>query len=95
MTTFEKAMAGDGRAIERYFFDSKGATRSDEECHIIFNLKLDYQERLRRVAALREADSLNKQPRKATRPAVAHIPFELLISQVDAIHARALGVQLG
>lgn len=80
MTTFEKAMAGDERAIERYFFDSKGATRSDEECHIIFNLKLDYKERLRRVAVLREASSFSKQSRKATRLAVPHIPFELLVS---------------
>lgn len=94
MTTFEKAMTGDERAIERYFFTREGACRSDEESDIIFNMKVDYRVRLCCIAALREAQSLNKQPRKAARPAVSHVPFESLISNADVIHARALGVQL-
>jgi hypothetical protein len=53
MTTFEKAMTGDRKSVERFFFDSKGRTRSDKEADIIFNFKLAETERIARVAAIR------------------------------------------
>lgn len=93
MTTFEKALAGDRRSIDRIFFNSKGDCRSDEESRIIFNMSLPVEERLRRIAVLREARSFVKPAHKAER-SVAHVPFGALISSADMIHAHSLGVQL-
>lgn len=93
MTTFEKALAGDQRCIDRIFFNSKGSCRSDEEFEIVFNMRLPVAERLRRIAVLREARSFAKPARKIARPALS-VPFGALISQGDAIRARSLGVRL-
>lgn len=93
MTTFEKAMNGDGKSIEKVFFGSgNGRNLSDAECDIIFNVRLGHVEQLRRLSVVREAQSFRPKSRKRNEP--QYVPFDSLLTGEDTLRARALGVRL-
>ena len=94
MTVLEKAMTGDSKAIEQYFFKKDGSCRSDVEADIVFNQTLHYTERLRRIAVIREAQSFQRKATRTVKTRVSHIPFESRINEGDLLHARALGIRI-
>ena len=93
MNLIERALAGDAKAIDKVFFNSKGGTRSDDESDIVFNTNLPERERVRRIAILREAKFFTK-PQRTAKVASKHVPFDVLVGEFDAYHARAFGVRL-
>lgn len=94
MTTFEKAMTGDEKSIEQFFFGKNGSTRSEMESRIIFNFDLHYKERLRRVSIIRAAQSIQGVPSNETALRVSHVSFDNLIIANDTHHTRSVGIQL-
>ncbi|WP_158788597.1 hypothetical protein [Granulicella sp. L46] len=81
---------------ERELFGNRRQLPLDESA-VVFNLRLTHEEKLLRLAIIREAKAVRRNARKrAVQSPVVTTPitFGGLITDADTIHARAFGISL-
>lgn len=91
-------ISADVRRKERELFGNKRNLPADESA-IVFNFRLSHEEKLSRLAVIREAKAIRRAARKDVRkyqPAPKAIvrTFPGLITDADMFHARAFGIRL-